>query len=163
GMGIAALSGSGSIGVNSTGPITTSGPGAIGILADSGNIINATIFGVPPGPGGPINVTAPGNISTQGPNSPGIWANSQTGTVQVNAANVLTTGQFSTGINATGGGNVTVNIAQGGSVSGGWQPDLTGVGSSPFGLPGLPAAGVILGSSVGTTLTNDGSIGALSD
>jgi outer membrane autotransporter protein len=49
-------------------------------------------------------------------------------------------------------------------VSGGWQADLTGVGSSPFGLPGLPAAGVILGSSVGTaTLTNDGSIGALSD
>jgi hypothetical protein len=44
---------------------------------------------------------------------------------------------------------------------GGWQQGVTGIGSSPFGLPGLPAAGVILGSSVGAaTLTNDGSIGA---
>ena len=44
---------------------------------------------------------------------------------------------------------------------GGWQADLTGVGSSPF---GLPAAGVILNSTGGTkTLTNNGSIGALSD
>ena len=43
---------------------------------------------------------------------------------------------------------------------GGWQADLTG-GSSLF---GLPAAGVILNSTGGTaTLTNDGSIGALSD
>ena len=44
---------------------------------------------------------------------------------------------------------------------GGWQADLTSVGSSSF---GLPAAGVILSSTGGTaTLTNDGSIGALSD
>jgi autotransporter family porin len=43
---------------------------------------------------------------------------------------------------------------------GGWQPDLNGVGLTY----GLRAAGVILGSSVGAaTLTNDGSIGALSD
>jgi len=88
--------------------------------------------------------------------------------VQVNAANVSTTGQFSTainavstGINGTGGSNVTVNIPSGGSVTGGWQADLTSVGPT-F---GLPAAGVILGSAGGTaTLTNDGgSIGALSD
>ena len=82
--------------------------------------------------------------------------------MQVNATNVSTTGEFSTGINARpdGGGNVTVNIASGGSVMGGWQADLTSVGPT-F---GLPAAGVILGSTGGTaTLTNDGSIGALSD
>ena len=43
---------------------------------------------------------------------------------------------------------------------GGWQADLTGARAA-F---GLPAAGVILGSSGGTaTLTNNGSIGALSD
>ena len=43
---------------------------------------------------------------------------------------------------------------------GGWQADVTSVGTAY----GLPAAGVILGSAVGTaTLTNDGSIGALSD
>ena len=85
--------------------------------------------------------------------------------------NVSTTGQFSTGINAisngvpaTGapGGNVAVNVAQGVSVMGGWQAGLTGVGSST--LFALPAAGVILSSTGGTaTLTNDGSIGALSD
>ena len=43
---------------------------------------------------------------------------------------------------------------------GGWQPDDTSVGPTN----GLPAAGVILGSSAGTaTLTNGGSVGALSD
>ena len=43
---------------------------------------------------------------------------------------------------------------------GGWQADLTSVGPT-F---GLPAAGVILSSTGGTaTLTNNGSIGALSD
>ena len=92
--------------------------------------------------------------------------------MQVNATNnVSTTGQFSTGINAistgvpaTGapGGNVAVNVAQGVSVMGGWQAGVTGVGSST--LFALPAAGVILSSTGGTaTLTNDGSIGALSD
>ena len=44
---------------------------------------------------------------------------------------------------------------------GGWQADLDSVGVSWF---GLPAAGVILNSTGGiATLTNDGSIGALSD
>ena len=71
-----------------------------------------------------------------------------------------TTGQFSTAIVATGGGDVTVNIPSGGSVMGGWQADLTSVGP----IFGLPAAGVILSSTGGTaTLNNDGSIGALSD
>ena len=83
--------------------------------------------------------------------------------------NVSTTGQFSTGINAistglpgTPGGNVAVNVAQGVSVMGGWQAGVTGVGSST--LFALPSAGVILSSTGGiATLTNDGSIGALSD
>ena len=45
---------------------------------------------------------------------------------------------------------------------GGWQAGVTGVGSST--LFALPAAGVILSSTGGTaTLTNNGSIGALSD
>ena len=55
---------------------------------------------------------------------------------------------------------MAVNIAPGVSVMGGWQADLTSVGPT-F---GLPAAGVILSSTGGTaTLTNNGSIGALSD
>ena len=78
----------GSISISSTGPITTNGSGARGIVADSGD--------------GPVTVTASGAITTQGSESHGIWATSTTtGTVQVNAPNnVSTTGQFSTGINA---------------------------------------------------------------
>ena len=170
GIGIAAASVGGSVAVNSSGPITTTNSGAFGILADSGNILNNNnmIINNPIlTPGGPITVTASGPISTLGPEAHGIWAASTTGPVQVNATNVSTTGQFSTainavstGINGTGGGNVTVNIPSGGSVMGGWQADLTSVGPT-F---GLPAAGVILSSTGGTaTLTNGGSIGALSD
>jgi outer membrane autotransporter protein len=201
GVGIGASSGSGSIDVNLSGPITTGGSGALGILANS--------------LGGPIAVqmSGQGTITTQGPESHGIQASSTTGTVQVTATNVSTTGEFSTAINATsagsrsvaaasippggvtpsnvdstgvlpvitglraaGGGttaaptgNVTVNIAAGGSIMGGWQ--ATPFSLSNPGAPGtigplygLPAAGVILSSAGGTaTLTNDGSIGALSD
>ena len=171
--GIAGLSGSGSVNVTSTGPITTNGSGAFGILADSGTIASRTTITGAPGaepivvtpsvsgaPGGSIVVTTSGqgSITTQGVESHGIWATSTTGTVQVTATNVSTTGEFSAGINAAGGGGTTVNVAQGASVMGGWQADLTSVGSTY----GLPAAGVILGGGT-ATLTNDGSIGALSD
>ena len=170
GIGIAAASVGGSVAVNSSGPITTTNSGAFGILADSGNILNNNnmIINNPIlTPGGPITVMASGAISTQGAEAHGIWAASTTGPVQVTATSVSTTGQFSTAINAvstgiggTGGGNVAVNIPSGGSVMGGWQADLTSVGPTY----GLPAAGVILNSTGGTaTLTNDGSIGALSD
>ena len=162
---------SGGITVTSSGPITTSGAQALGIVADSGTIRNAT-QGAPPGPGGNVMVmtSGAGAITTQGAEAHGIWAASTTGTVLVNAFNnVFTTGQFSTGINAissglpgTPGGNVAVNVAQGVSVNGGWQAGVTGVGASKFFA--LPAAGVILSSNGGTaTLINDGSIGALSD
>ena len=170
GIGIAAASINGSVVVYSSGPSAAVGRGAIGILADGNNILNNNnmIINNPIlTPGGPITVTASGPISTLGPEAHGIWAASTTGPVQVTATNVSTSGQFSTainavstGINGTGGSNVTATISPGGSVMGGWQPDVTSVGPT-F---GLPAAGVILGSSVGTaTLTNDGSIGALSD
>ena len=139
GMGIVALSGGGSINVTSSGPITTHGSGAVGIFADSTNLI----------------ARAPSEFRA----TP-VFNAAPTGTVQVNATNVTTTGQFSTGIVANGARDVMVNIAPGGSVSGGWQTGLTG-GSDLF---GLPAAGVILNSTGGVaTLINDGSIGALSD
>ena len=111
GIGIAALSGGGSINMTSSGPITTSGSGAIGIFADSTNL--AARF--------------PSEFRT----TP-VFTAAPTGTVQVNATNVATTGQFSTGIGATGALGVTVNIAPGGSVMGGWQADLTSVGPSPL-------------------------------
>jgi outer membrane autotransporter protein len=145
GSGIFATSGSGSIIVNASGPInTTNGSNAVGILADSGTalVYNSGVL------------TTDTTTRRQSPTS-------TTGSVQVNATNVSTLGQFGTGISATAGsGGVTVNILPGGLIMGGWQADLNSVGSTY----GLPAAGVILGSSVGTaTLTNDGSIGALSD
>jgi len=161
---------SGAVTISSSGPITTSGVEALGIVADSGTIYNATHSRPELGPGGNVTVTSSGAITTQGAEAHGIWAASTTGTVQVNATHsVSTTGQFSTGINAistgvpvTGapGANAAVNVAQGVPVLGGWQD--TGLGSST--LFALPAAGVILGSSGGiATLTNNGSISALSD
>ena len=141
GMGIVALSGGGSIDVTSYGPITTHGTGAVGIFADSTNLV----------------ASSPSEFRATTP----VFNATPTGTVQVNARNnILTTGQFSSGIVAKGALDVMVNVASGASINGGWQADLTG-GSDLF---NLPAAGVILGSTGGTaTLTNDGSIGALSD
>ena len=81
--------------------------------------------------------------------------------MQVNATNVSTTGQFSTGIVANRGhqrdGQYSVRRIGDGRLAG-----------RPYerwaDLFGLPAAGVILSSTGGTaTLTNDGIIGALSD
>jgi autotransporter family porin len=179
GIGILAVSGgtpteprSGSVTINSSGPINTNGTGALGIVADSGKLRNQN-NSAPIQPSGPVEVMASGAITTQGDVSHGIWASSTTSSVEVTAAtNVSTPGQFSVGINAvspgitgTPGGNVTVSIPSGGSVMGGWQADLTGVGSDPTNkFSGLPSAGVILGSAGGTaTLINNGSIGALSD
>ena len=172
GIGIAAASVGGSVAVNSSGPITTTNSGAFGILADSGNILNNNnmIINNPIlTPGGPITVMASGAISTQGAEAHGIWAASTTGPVQVTATSVSTTGQFSTAINAAGGGGTTVNVAQGASVMGGWQAtpfslSNPGAPGTTGPLYGLPAAGVILSSAGGTaTLMNNGRIGALSD
>jgi outer membrane autotransporter protein len=146
GAGIQALSGGGSITVNAFGPIdTTNGSNAVGILADSGTILAQK-----------VGLLTDTTTIRQGIVVP----TSTTGSVQVNATNVSTLGQFGTGISATAGiGGVTVNIASGGSVMGGWQADLTSVGP----IYGLQATGVFLSSVAGSTLTNNGSIGALSD
>ena len=103
---------SGGVTVISSGPITTSGVEAVGIVADGGTIYNATRSPpVTPGPGGNILVTASGTIATQGAEAHGIWATSTTGTVQVNATNVSTTGQFSTAINASAPGSTEPAVA----------------------------------------------------
>ena len=139
GIGIAALSGGGGIAINSSGPITTTGSGAFGIFANNSN----------------LSASFPSEFKA----TP-VFNGVPIGTIEVNATTVTTTGEFSTGIVANGSGNVAVNVLPGGSVSGGWQAGLTG-GSSLF---NLPATGVILNSINGVaTLTNDGSIGALSD
>src|SRR5262245_16925536 len=145
GTGITALSsGIGSITVNSSGPInTTTGSNAVGILADSS---------------GTILRRSPGLLNDNQPINPVL--RSITGSVQVNTSkDVLAQGEFGTGISATSGsGAVTVNV-QAGSVKGGWQADLTSAGLTY----GLQAAGIFLNSPGGSTLTNNGFIGALSD
>ena len=146
GAGIQALSVSGSITVNSFGPIdTTNGSNAVGILADTDGAILSRNNG---------SLT-----DTQTIHSPVLFTTA-TGLVAVNTSNnVFAQGEFGTGISATAGsGGVTVNV-QGGSVIGGWQADLTSVGPTY----GLQAAGIFLSSPGGTTLINDGFIGALSD
>jgi hypothetical protein len=73
---------SGGVTVASSGPITTNGAEALGIVADSGTIYNATRNpSVAPGPGGNIAVTASGAITTQGAEAHGIWAASTTGSM----------------------------------------------------------------------------------
>src|SRR5262245_43083654 len=145
GTGITALSsGIGNITVNSFGPInTTTGSNAVGILADSS---------------GTILRRSPGLLNDIQPINPVL--RSITGSVQVNTSqDVLAQGEFGTGISASSGsGAVTVNV-QAGSVMGGWQPDLTSVGATY----GLQATGIFLSSPGGTTLINNGFIGALSD
>jgi outer membrane autotransporter protein len=144
GTGITALSsGIGNITVNSSGPInTTNGSNAVGILADSSGTILRRSLGL---------------LTDIQPINPVLAA--ITGAVQVNTSkDVLARGEFGTGISATSGsGGATVNV-QGGSVIGGWQADLTGVGPTY----GLQATGIFL-SSAASTLTNNGFIGALSD
>jgi autotransporter family porin len=135
GLGIVAVTGNGSATVSASGgPITADGSNAVGILADSGTVRNTA-------QGRPVTTT--------------------TGPLLVSANNISTLGNFGTGISATGGsGGVTVNIASGGSIMGGWQADIASAGTAY----GLKATGVVLGSSAGTaTLNNAGSIGALSD
>src|SRR6516162_9541359 len=150
-------SGSGPVTVNASGPINVASDSsdAVGILADSGTLRN-TVRGLAP--------------------------TLMTGPVQVTASNVSTPGQFGTAISANGGsGGVTVTIPSGGSIMGGWQAVPFTTPSTPLlpGTPptsvtppgnissvsGLPAAGVFLSANGGGTasLTNNGSIGALSD
>jgi outer membrane autotransporter protein len=168
GLGIFAESRNGTVLVNSQGPITTNGANSFGIRADSGNL--ATLFSAPsPGDAfGPVaaagisglvavNATAP--IVTFGSESHGIWASSATAAVAVTASNVTTSGEFSAGIRANAA-STTVAVAAGGSVMGGWQPGVTDLGPTL----GLPSAGVILSSTSGSAvLTNNGTLGALSD
>ncbi|MET4260571.1 uncharacterized protein with beta-barrel porin domain [Bradyrhizobium sp. S3.12.5] len=127
--------GSGTVTVTSTGNITTTGPGAAGILADS---IGA----------GAVTVTSIGNITTKGSYAFGIVANGYGGgaVTVTSTGDVTAAGNNATGISASSaGGPVNVTIKSG-TVSGG-----TGTG-----------AGVALLQGTSNTLTNFGTVTALS-
>jgi uncharacterized protein with beta-barrel porin domain len=133
--GIQTYSISGATTVTSTGNIATAGTKAYGIVA----INNGT---------GAITVTSTGNITTAGSNATGINAVSfRGGAVTVTSTgNITTPGDGASGIYAGSfGGPVTVTIGSG-TVSGG-----SGSG-----------AGVILGGGSNSTLTNFGTVTALS-
>src|SRR5262249_19703942 len=84
-----------------------------------------------------VNYTGP-VITVEGGNGVGMLANSGSGSINVTSSGpITTTGEFSSGVVATTAGNA-INIVSGGSVMGGWQPDLNSVGPAL----GLPAAGV---------------------
>ena len=112
-----------------------------------------------------VTASGAGAITTLGAGAHGVGAALTTGTVQVTAAKCDHHGRVQHRNQRDGrtGGNVTVNVAPGGSVMGGWQAAILVVSARAW-FFALPAAGVILSSTGGTaTLTNDGSIGALSD
>ena len=102
GTGILATSGSGSINVNSSGPINDEWLHAAA-SAERGTVLRTTT----------THVSA-----------------TRHGTVQVNATNVYHHGRVRHRDQRDGGQRgVTVNVAPGGSVMGGWQADLTSVGA----------------------------------
>ena len=133
--GISTYSSTGATTVTSTGNIATAGSKAYGIAAINNGV-------------GAITVTSVGNISTAGINATGINAVSfRGGAVTVTSTgNITTPGDGASGIYAGSfGGPVTVTIGSG-TVSGG-----SGSG-----------AGVILGGGSNSTLTNFGTVTALS-
>ena len=161
---------SGGITVASSGPITTSGAEALGIVADSGTIRNATQQGADWNRAGTSwsrrrarsRRKALKRMASGPPRRPAPCWSMHSIMFPPRDSSAPGSTRLAPGFHGTPGGNVAVNVAQGVSVMGGWQAGVTGVGSST--LFALPAAGVILSSTGGTaTLTNDGSIGALSD
>ena len=132
-LGIGAGSQTGSVAVTSTGNITNTG-GSGGIYAVDGTA-------------GSVTVTSTGNISTTGNRAYGIETYSNTGATTVTSTgNITTPGDGASGIYAGSfGGPVTVTIRSG-TVSGG-----SGSG-----------AGVVLSGGSNNTLTNFGTVTALS-
>jgi outer membrane autotransporter protein len=167
GSGILAQSRTGTVDVTSSGAISTNGITAFGIRADSGTLPtrlssdpgdDVGAVAAPSGIGSAVTVNSTAPIMTVGQEAQGVWASSATGPTVINVAQVTTTGQFSSAVRATGA-TVAVNVAAGGLVMGGWQPGVTDVGPNL----GLPSSGVSLSATGSAVLTNNGTIGALSD
>ncbi|MGA7804772.1 autotransporter outer membrane beta-barrel domain-containing protein [Bradyrhizobium sp.] len=146
--------------VNSAGTITTQGDHASGILASSG--------------GGGVTVNSTANIATAGNQSSGIFAVSTTGAVTVTSTgNITTLGAGSTGIYASSiGGAVTVtsigNIATKGNHTYGIEALSSGgpiaitVKSGTVSDGSGSGAGVLITGGTNNTLTNFGTVTALS-
>ena len=169
---VAETNGSGSIGIITFGEIETSN--------DSASGINAENVGT-----GQTTVAHHGSILTSGTQAHGISISASTGAAAVDistAASVTvtgseaigvfadtgsklaigidgtvgSTGNYGVGVSATSAATALVDVADGATVTGGWQSDL-----SPGGA-GYSAAGIIMDSTA-SLLRNSGSIGAGSD
>lgn len=104
--------------------------------------------------------TSLGTLIATGGDSQGLVANSSSGDVTAVVGNVNASGNFSQGIVAvsSAGGIVDLTIAAGATVMGGWQAGAGDVSAKT----GVVSAGVIIGG-VSANLTNNGTVGALSD
>ena len=104
-----------------------------------------------------------GRLISTGDDSPGLVANSVFGDLAANVGNINAAGRYSQGVVAASSfaGVVDVTIARGAVVEGGWQQDTTSFSTRT----GLPSAGVVIGGGLlqPSSLTNNGTIGALSD
>ncbi len=150
----------GGVDITSTGLITAAGDYVVGIYADN----NTTT----------TSITNDAAIGVNGLGAAGLLIRAGADTVLTVNASVIAEGNYAAGINAFGD-PLTITIANGVSVMGGWQADATGTGpaaSTGVVAPAISpvlAAGVIVGSysvvadPAGVTLTNNGTIGALSD
>jgi len=138
--------------IRNSGTITTIGDQSAGVLIEANRL---------DGSSGAISILndVGGDVMTSGASSDGLRAIANAGAATVTSnANVTAIGNFSAGISAFGD-TTNITVGAGATIMGGWQADLTSVGADDH-----PSAGVVMGSQGGVaTLTNNGTIGALSD
>ena len=160
---LAAAAGSGASTVISTGNITTAGNSALGIQAISD------------GPGA-VTVTSTGNITTAGSRAYGIFArNAGAGAVTVTSTgNITTAGSNASGIIAIGFGGSAVTVTSAGNITAAGS-NASGIFAESIGGPiavtiksgtvsggSGTGAGVSISGGTSNTLTNFGTVTALS-
>jgi uncharacterized protein with beta-barrel porin domain len=175
--------------VNSTGNITTAGGGAHGIYAlgtgtgaiavtSTGNIATGGIsaFGIAAANfgGGAAAVTSTGNITTAGINAVGIYSRGDGAVKVTSTGNITTAGEIAYGIWAKGGGVSAVTVTSTGNIAT-TGLDANGISASSAGGPitvtinsgtvsggSGSGAGVFISGGTTNTLTNMGTVTALS-
>lgn len=111
---------------------------------------------------GAVSITqaAGTTISTAGEEAHGIRAAAHTASAFDIAGTVQASGLYSVGISATSATDTaTVVLASGANVTGGWQANTGGAGTTLS----APSAGLLIASAASSVVTNAGAIGAASD
>jgi uncharacterized protein with beta-barrel porin domain len=179
--------GVGAVTVTSTGNIATTGAGAIGISAGSltgtttvtstGNITTAgdVAFGLAATGVGTATVTSTGNITTKGVEAEGILAESAGAVTVTSTGNIKIAGNFAAGIFAFGSGSGAVTVTSSGNITVAGAFSFGIEASSSLGGPVVitvksgtvsggsgSGAGVVIVGGTNNTLTNMGTVTALS-